>query len=121
MRFTQSVVSGMKYAVPAAFLISAHAYAATYTPVEAAKHIGADTAVEGVASVYVSKGGTIFVDLGGSGTSAPFTGVIFADKASAFPNITSYNGKTVYISGTIKEYRGKPEIILSSPSQIHVK
>src|SRR5579859_1572048 len=104
----------MKYFVVAAIFIASPAWAATLTPTEAAKHIGEQATVEGTASVYVTKGGTAFIDLGGSGRSAPFTGVIFMDKASAVPNVTSYNGKTVDISGTIKEYRGKPEIIISS-------
>jgi DNA/RNA endonuclease YhcR with UshA esterase domain len=60
-----------------------------------------------------STSGTTFVDLEDSGRSAPFTGVIFKDEAPTIPNITSYNGKMVDISGTIKEYKGKPEIIIS--------
>ena len=111
----------MKFLALTALLISTPAYAATYTPTEAGSHIGESATVEGMASVYVSKGGTIFVDLGGSGRSSPFAGVIFKDKASVFPNVTSYSGKTVDISGTIKEYHGKPEIILSSPSQMRAK
>jgi hypothetical protein len=101
-------------------LIAAPALAATFQPTEAAKHIGESATVQGTASVYVSKGGTIFIDLGGKGRSAPFTGVIFKNRAADFSNVESYSGKTVDITGTIKEYRGKPEIILDVPSQIHV-
>jgi len=109
----------MKHFVLAALLFSSRAYAATYTPTEAAKHVGESATVEGVASVYVSKGGTTFVDLGGSGRSAPFTGVIF--EKTAIPDVASYNGKTVGISGMIKDYKGKPEIIIRSPGQIRAK
>ena len=98
----------MKYLAIVPFLMANPAHAVTLSPTDAAKHIGEQATVEGPASVYVSKGGTTFIDLGGSGRSAPFTGVIFKDKASAFPIVTSFNGKVVDISGTIKEYRGKP-------------
>ena len=102
-------------------LASTPAFAATYSPTDAGKHIGESATVEGVANVYVSSGGTIFIDLGGSGRSAPFTGVIFKDKASAIPNVNSYSGKTVDLSGTIKEYRRKPEIVIEGPGQIAVR
>jgi micrococcal nuclease len=111
----------MKYLAIAALLIASPTYAAMLSPTDAAKHMGESATVEGVASVYVSKGGTIFIDLGGSGRSSPFTGVIFKDKASAVPNVTQYDGKTVDITGFVKEYRGKPEIIINSASQITAK
>ena len=111
----------MKILTLVALVIATPAFAATYSPTDATKHIGESATVEGVASVYVSKGGTIFVDVGGSGRSAPFTGVIFKDKASGIPNVTSYNGKAVEITGTIKEYKGKPEIIINTASQLRAK
>jgi DNA/RNA endonuclease YhcR with UshA esterase domain len=111
----------MKYLAIIALVAATPAYSATLSPTDAANHTGENATVEGVASVYVSKGGTIFVDLGGSGRSAPFTGVIFKDKASAVPNVTQYDGKTVDITGLVKQYRGKPEIIINSASQIVVK
>ena len=111
----------MKYLAIAVLLVASPAYAATYSPTDAANHIGENATVEGTASVYVSKGGTIFIDMGGSGSSAPFHGVIFVDNSSVLPNPSSYNGQTVDISGTIKEYRGKPEIIISKRSQVSLK
>ena len=94
------------------------AQAATFTPQQAASHVGEKATVEGMASVYVSKGGTIFIDLGGSGRDAPFTGVIFKGNAVKFPSITALSGQVVDIAGEIREYRGKPEIILNSMDQV---
>lgn len=94
------------------------ATAAVLTPTDVSKHIGETATVEGTANIYQARSGVTFVDLGGSGRSAPFTGVIFKEKVSAFPNITSYSGKTVDITGQIRLYRGKPEIILDSPDQL---
>lgn len=95
--------------------------AAALTPQEAASHIGQSATVEGVASVYTSKSGVTFVDLGGSGRDAPFTGVIFKEYTAKFPGVTAVSGKVVDLKGTIKEYRGKPEIILERPNQLVVK
>lgn len=111
----------MKFLATIFLVMAIPAYAATLSPIDAAKHVGEFATVEGTASVYVSKGGTIFVDLGGSGRSAPFTGVIFKDAAPAIPNVTAYDGRILDISGTIREYRGKPEIIISEKSQLNAK
>lgn len=97
------------------------ALAATITPHEAASHIGQVATVEGTASVYTTKSGVTFVDLGGYGRSSPFTGVIFKDNAGKFPNVNVLSGKVVDIHGRIKEYRGKPEIILNNAGQLTPK
>ena len=101
--------------------VASPALAATYLPTEASKHIGESATIEGLAHVYISKGGTVFIDLGGYGREAPFSGVIFKDKTSAIANVTSLDGKMVDITGVIKTYRGKPEIIISEGSQLRAK
>jgi DNA/RNA endonuclease YhcR with UshA esterase domain len=40
--------------------------------------------------------------------------------ADKFPNIKSLEGKTIIVTGQIKLYRNKPEIILNSPNQIKI-
>ena len=51
-----------------------------------------------------------------------FTAVIFANRFSTFPSSPEdyYRGKKVRVTGTVKEYEGKPEIILGLASQIDV-
>jgi micrococcal nuclease len=51
-----------------------------------------------------------------------FTAVIFAKNFSKFPDHPEeyYYLKIVQVTGTVREYHGKPEIILRSPSQIKV-
>ena len=63
----------------------------------------------------------VILDLGGSGRDAPFTGVIFKDDAVKFPSVSVLSGKVVDIRGRIKEYRGKPEIILNNAGQLTPK
>ncbi len=59
-----------------------------------------------------------FVDIGGSGRNAPFSGVIFASDFAAFPSISTYNGKKVDVTGTVEMYQGKAEIILKTADQL---
>lgn len=51
-----------------------------------------------------------------------FTAVIFASDFSKFPPQPEkyYEGKKVRVTGVIKKYQGKPEIILNNPSQIKI-
>jgi DNA/RNA endonuclease YhcR with UshA esterase domain len=48
-------------------------------------------------------------------------GLIFKDKASVFPDVASDDGKTVDIIGTVKLYRGSPEIVLETTGQLSAK
>lgn len=51
-----------------------------------------------------------------------FTAVIFASSFSKFPSSPDiyYKNKKVRVKGTVKEYQGKPEIIVNTPSQIEI-
>ena len=54
----------------------------------------------------------------GSGQVNLAPGVIFADDAKAFGDLSRFVGKTVTLSGKITSYQGKTEIVLSSLSQL---
>ena len=51
-----------------------------------------------------------------------FTAVIFRSDFGKFPKQPElyYNGKNVQVTGKVKEYKGKPEIILKDPAQIRI-
>jgi DNA/RNA endonuclease YhcR with UshA esterase domain len=103
-------------------LFAAPAWAETsFKPEEAAAHAGGIVTIEGVASVYTAQSGMVFLDMGGSGKSSTFSGVIFARDAGKFADIRAWNGKVLDITGTVQMYQGKPEIILTSPGQVAVK
>jgi DNA/RNA endonuclease YhcR with UshA esterase domain len=63
----------------------------------------------------------IFIDMGGHYPNNVFAGVIFIDDAGKFPGVDSLDGKVVDITGTIKFYQGRTEIILNDPAQIKAK
>jgi micrococcal nuclease len=88
---------------------------------DAAKHYGAYATVEGTIVATHNSGKACFLNFHPD-YKRYFTAVIFA---SAFPRFPAnpenyYYGKKVRVSGNIKEYKGKPEIILNDPSQIEI-
>lgn len=96
---------------------------------DAAKHVGKHKTVEG--RIVDSKG---YVFRGGKGTASflnigkpypdpdRFTVVIWPEDRSRFPGEPEnyYLGKKVRVSGRIGTYKGSPQIILKSPSQIKI-
>ena len=90
------------------------------TPEEAASNIGKDVIVKGFIAVVVIREKVAFLNFEKKYPKNPLTAVIFASKFSAFGNIEGYEGKTVEVKGKVKEYNGKPEIIMNSPSQIKI-
>ena len=97
--------------------------AASLAPGDAASHVGENATVCGlVASAKFASGSRsqpTFLDLDRPYPNAPFTAVIFRDNRPKFGTPeTSLRGKRVCVTGQIRDYRGKPEIILSDPSQL---
>lgn len=111
----------MKKPVAALLLMASPALAATYTPTEAGKHAGEVATVAGVVSVFTAQSGVTFVDMGGAGRTAPFSGFISKDNAARFPGAAAWSGKQLELTGKIEIYQGKAEIVLTDPSQVTVK
>lgn len=89
---------------------------------EAKTHIGQTLTVEGdVDNVHITASGMTFIDIGGRYPDNTFTAVIFADDADKFRDVDSFGGKTVDVTGPVRLYKGRPEIILKSADQIKVK
>lgn len=98
------------------------AQASNYTPQEAPKHVGETATITGtVDGVHQSGKGNIFLNMGGKYPNQAFTAFIPSASAAQFPNPQHYEGRTVAVSGKITLYKGKPEIIVNSPSQISTK
>ena len=104
-------------------LVAAPAFAETIQPGDAAKNVGKSVTVEGAVNEvhHAASGKVIFVDMGGQYPKNTFAGVLFSHDTAKFPDIDSLQGKVVDISGVIKLFRGRPEIILNDPGQIKTK
>jgi hypothetical protein len=58
-----------------------------------------------------------FLGFGKPYPDQPFAAVIFGTDRAKFGTLeTTLQGKRVCVSGAIREYRGKPEIVLTDPS-----
>ena len=88
---------------------------------DAARHYGEHATVEGTIVATHNSGKACFLNFHPD-YKRYFTAVIFASAFSRFPKNPEnyYYGKTVRVTGYIKEYKGKPEIILNEPSQIEI-
>jgi DNA/RNA endonuclease YhcR with UshA esterase domain len=92
---------------------------AEYTAVEAAKHIGEIAKVTGtVKRVSQTQAGSVFLDLGAKYPNNPLTVFIPQSAVQQFSNFRRYDGITITVSGEIKEYNNKAEIVVTDPSQI---
>ncbi len=90
---------------------------------QAGNYYGKEMIVEGkIADAFRSKTNTVFLNFEKPYPNHCFTGVIFSSDQYRFVQSPEeyYLNKTVRIKGEIKEYQGKPEIILKDPSQIEV-
>ncbi len=103
----------------AIFLISASASYSQeqVSSKEAGNHIGKTLQVKGVVSgVFVSQKGNTFINFDEKSPNQTFTAAVFSDAKVDVSKIKEGCILTVY--GEIKEYKGKPEIILTSNEQI---
>jgi DNA/RNA endonuclease YhcR with UshA esterase domain len=92
-----------------------------YSYDQAKDHIGELAIVSGpVINVYTASSGTVFLDFGAQYPDNPFTAVIFDSSASKFKNLDSLQNQNVEVKGKIKDYKGKPEIVLTEPDQIKI-
>ena len=63
-----------------------------------------------------------FLDLGANYPDNPLTIVVFARDLGKFTSgLEISDHKNICVTGTIQEYKGKPEIIITSPQEITVQ
>jgi DNA/RNA endonuclease YhcR with UshA esterase domain len=86
---------------------------------EAKDHIGEYLTVGGViANVHTSGKGNTFLNFGAPYPNQTFTAVVFSSASSRFANLHNWEGRRGRVTGMVKLYKGKPEIILERPSQL---
>jgi DNA/RNA endonuclease YhcR with UshA esterase domain len=101
-------------------------YATTLTAIQAKEHIGETATVCGVvaSATYAdrTKGSPTFINLDQPYPQHVFTAVIWWSDRSKFSQTEiTYKSKRVCVTGTIKSYRDRPEIIVKEPSQITIE
>lgn len=90
------------------------------TPEEAARHMGSEGAVDGVAVQVSEAGGNVFVNLGAKFPNHTFSAFIAkADVATVgLDYLKSLEGRPVSIVGRIADRKGKPQIQVTKKEQI---
>ena len=95
-------------------------------PNDAQKYIGEENTVCGVvaSTAYAirTKGQPTFLNLDQPYPNQVFKVVIWGSDRTKFNNNPEifYKEKTVCVTGKIKSYKGRPEIIVNDPSQINI-
>lgn len=112
----------MKNKILLSFLILCLAAAVTFSqdtiPSKDAKNFTGETKiVKGiVASVFISNKGTVLINFDEKHPNATFVAVIKSDSGIKYDNIKE--GSILTISGTIEDFKGKPEIVIKEQTQI---
>jgi len=102
------------------------AQSARLTSAEAKNHVGQNATICGhVASTHYAprtKGSPTFLNLDEPYPNQIFTVLIWGSARSKFGAPESkYSNKSICVTGSIKDYRGVPEIVVEEPSQISVQ
>src|SRR5215469_9749324 len=110
----------LRRALLLAILFSAVAASAECIPfAEAQKKQGEPACISGkVMKVAKSQGGNWFLDFCENYRQCPFTVVVFSVDAKRLGDLKQLEGQDVTIYGRIKEYKGKPEIVLRDKRQL---
>jgi hypothetical protein len=107
-------------------LVAAMVHAADpLDPADAVNHVGEEATVCGeVTGAKFSshrKRKPTFIDFGPAHPNQLFTALIWGEYRDRFDYVPeSLMGKTICVSGTITEHKGRPEIKVSDPAQIEV-
>ena len=90
---------------------------------DASKHYGEKVTI--CSKVYGTKAleKVTFIDLGAAYPNSLLTVVIFAKDRTNFKEAPDamYNDRNICVTGVVKPYKGKPEIIVSSPDEISIQ
>ncbi len=93
--------------------------AAPVSPAAALHNIGGVMTVEGIASITTPSTGTVtFVEISVPENGVTLQGVILDGDRGKFPDLASYNGKKVQLTGPVQTFKGMMRIILTRPDQM---
>lgn len=114
--FAVGIIAGSLLCIGLFFLSASHLK--QISTGDTKNHIGESATVVGVVSeIHITPKGTVLIDMDGRFPNEQFTAVWFGPSAPV-AQLQYFDGKTISVKGTIQEYRGRPEIILTSMNQI---
>ncbi|HEV2318373.1 MAG TPA: S1/P1 nuclease [Verrucomicrobiae bacterium] len=87
---------------------------------QAARYYDQEMVVTGKVVRVTLRSTIAILDLDEPFPANPMSAVVFDENFGRFGNLKKYSGHDVKITGTITEYRDKPEMVLESPRQIKI-
>jgi DNA/RNA endonuclease YhcR with UshA esterase domain len=87
---------------------------------DADKHFDETLTVTGTVVQVTFRPKVVFLNLDRSFPDAPFTAVIMAKDTNGFGDLQALTGKSVEVTGKVKEFKDKPEIVMSSTNDLKV-
>jgi hypothetical protein len=87
---------------------------------DAAKHTDETLVVTGQVVQVTFRPKIVFLNLDRPYPNSPFSATIFADATNQFGDLKALKGKAVELSGKIKIYRDRPEMVLSKSNQLTI-
>jgi DNA/RNA endonuclease YhcR with UshA esterase domain len=84
------------------------------------KHIDESAIVTGKVAQVTFRPKVVFINLDKAFPDAPFTAVIMAKDTNGFGDLKALEGKDVSVSGKIKAFHDKPEIVIDNTNQLQV-
>ena len=90
----------------------------TITALDAGNYVGEVVTVKGFVAETHKTENVEYLNFVEKYPNNVFSGVIFKDKFEEFGDISIYSNKNLELTGRVTTYKGKPQIILDSKSQI---
>ena len=87
---------------------------------EADKHIDESAVVTGKVAQVTIRPKVVFLNIDQAFPDAPFSVVIMATHTNDFGDLNALEGKSIEVSGKIKSFKDKPEIVVESTNQLLV-
>jgi DNA/RNA endonuclease YhcR with UshA esterase domain len=87
---------------------------------DATNFYGKEMIVTGKVAQVSVRPGIVFLNMDKPYPNSPFTLVIFPSATNQFGNIKALKGASVEAKGKIKNFHGKPEIVLEKSNQLTV-
>jgi hypothetical protein len=86
----------------------------------AGNRVGESVAVVGVVAEVHRTEKVIHLNFGAKFPKQTFTAVVFPARFNVFTNVAGLEGRTVEVSGKVADYRGRPQIVLETKSQLRI-
>ena len=93
-------------------------FAGTIPPEEAKEHVGQTVTVRGQVEEFHAATRAYFLNMGGRYPHETFSVVCFSGSAVPPDDLSHFEGKTISVTGKVKLFHGRVEIILNSLDQI---